>query len=233
MNGVKLTTARRPILTVGEIALRNKKLGNITCVSGSTASAFNEATEGTEEKGFLNTVGYGTFECKSENPCKVKNTRGAEVEGIHATAEAPPEPAGTEAHETGISSLPWTGELTERETAITQVLTKHVKLWIVFPPNTVGTGSGCLGTEVEVEDREGKTEKAEGDELAPVWLNGTKNGLKGSNEVFEGEEGLTEKGFPRTGRLSSPQVGPFYVKSNSFMRTGGLGGGWELVTVEF
>jgi hypothetical protein len=45
------------------------------------------------------------------------------------------------------------------------------------------------------EEAEGPTEseKEAGYELAPLWLNGNKNGLKPSHEVFEGEIGLTEK----------------------------------------
>jgi hypothetical protein len=164
-NGVRGINPK-PTIAAGELTLHAGTIGNVTCNTDVMGQAHIETTEGSE-KGLLNTVGYNTYECKSAKPCKVKNTKGEEVEGTYATAEAPPEPAGTEAHETGISSLPWTGEFIERETEKRQVLMKHVKVWIVFPPNTVGTGSGCLGTEVEAEDREGKTEKEEGYELAP------------------------------------------------------------------
>jgi hypothetical protein len=104
---------------------------------------------------------------------------------------------------------------------------RHVKLWIVFPPNTVGTGSGCLGTEIEVETLEGKTEKEKGYELAPEWVNGIVNGLKPSHTLFNGEE--PEKGFPKTGRLKSPQVGDGFLTAPALRN--GRGGGWELITV--
>jgi hypothetical protein len=160
----------------------------------------------------------------------VKNTKGEEVEGIYLTAESPPEPAGTEAHPTGITSLPWTGELIERETGIQQVLTRHVKIWAAFPPNTVGKGPGCNGVEVPFEEMEGPTEKEAGYELAPLWLNGAVNALKPSHEEFNGEFGLTEKGFPQTGRLKSP-VGDGFLEAPK-LTNGGLSGGWELVNAE-
>jgi hypothetical protein len=164
------------------------------CNNVETGQAFNETTEGTE-KGFLNTVGYMTFECKGEGTeCTVTNTKGEKVEGDYLTAEAPPVVSGTEAHIAGITSLPWTGEFIEREEGKRQVLTKHVKLWIVLPPNTVGTGLGCLGTELQFETLEGKTEKEAGDELAPIWVNGFKNGLKPSHcPEFRGEAGPHRK----------------------------------------
>jgi hypothetical protein len=160
----------------------------------------------------------------------VKNTKGEEVEGIFATAEAPPEPAGSEAHPTGITSLPWTGELIERETNITQVLTHHVKIFLVSPPVTVGVGN-CQGLGLPFEDAEGTTEKEAGYELAPIWVNGTRNGLKPSFSVFEGESGLTEKGFPQTGRLKSG-VGDGFTTTPTRLVIGGLGGGWELITAD-
>jgi hypothetical protein len=221
----------KPVIVAGTITLHNFLFGNLTCNSVATDQAFNETTEGTE-KGFLNTVGYMSYECQMESGaerCAVKNTRGEPEEGIYLTAEAPPVVKGTEIHNAGITSLPWTGELIERETEKTQVLTKHVKLWLVLPPNTVGRGGGCAGTELEFEDREGPAEKAEGYELAPIWVNGSRNGLKPSHGEFQGDEGLTEKGFPTTGRLISPTIGETFVGGPK-LTIGGLNGGWELVS---
>jgi hypothetical protein len=189
---------------------------------------YNETTEGTE-KGLESTTSFTTYECIGAAQCKVKNTKGEEVEGNYVTAESPPEPAGTEAHPTGISSLPWTGEAIERETGIRQILTHHMRAWFVNPPATVGKGA-CQGIEIPFEEKEGPTEKEEGYELAPVILNGSKNGLKPSGGEFLGETGVTEKGFPITGKLKS-EVGPGFVTSTKLIN-GGLKGGWELVTVQ-
>jgi hypothetical protein len=85
-----------------------------------------------------------------------------------------------------------------------------------------GEGEGCNkvgGTETAFETKEGAEEKKAGDELAPKLVNGVKNGLTPSKEVFEGEK--TEKsGAPETGRLISPAVGPGYV-SGSLISAGG------------
>lgn len=229
INGRKLTTVREPAIAFGGITLHNTTLGDLTCENMVAGVAFNEKTEGTE-KGFENTTGYTTFNCKAAVPCKVKNTKGEEVEGIYATAESPPEPAGTEAHATGVSSLPWTGEVIERETGVRQILTHKVKVWIVVPPATVGKGN-CLGLELPFEDQEGTTEKENGYELAPVTVNGSRNGLKPSHGEFLGETGLTEKGFPETGRLKSPAVGDGFTTAPKLI-SGGLKGAWELVTAE-
>jgi hypothetical protein len=170
-----------------------------------------------------------TYECKAERPCKVKNTKGEEVEGIYATAEAPPVVNGTEIHNAGITSLPWTGEVIEREAGVPQILTHHVKIWIVLPPTSVGTGEGCMGSEVPFEAMEGEAEKAEGDELAALTVNGSRNGLKPSHNELRGEEGKTEKGFPKTGRLISPSAGPGYITAAKLI-TGGANGSWEFVS---
>src|SRR5262249_31387198 len=166
-----------------------------------------ETTEATE-KGFLNTTAYSTFNCKAVSPtaqCKVKNTRGEETEGVYATAYGPPVIVpGPFANETGVSSLPWTGELIEREEGRRQVLTHKMEIWIVLPP--IGEGAGCVGGQIPFEAREGKTEKEAGYEFAPIWVNGAKNGLKPSHEEFLAETGLTEKEFPITGRLTSPNA---------------------------
>jgi hypothetical protein len=237
-NGVKENSARKPAITVGAIRLHNGILGDLECQNMFAGVTYNENTEGTE-KGLTTTTGYGTFNCVAAAPCKVKNTKGEEVEGIYLTAESPPEPAGTEAHPTGITSLPWMGEVIERETGRLQMLTHHVKIWEVLPPETVGKGLNCLGLEVAFEDLEGPTEKEAGYELAPIWVNGTKNGLKPSHEEFLGETGQTEKGreFPVTGKLKSRTenggtIGDGFLASRPSLITGGLGGGWELITVE-
>jgi hypothetical protein len=88
-----------------------------------------------------------------------------------------------------------------------------------------------LGTELEFEDREGATEKNEGFELAPIWINGSHNGLKPSHGEFHGAEGKTEKGFPQTGMLNSPEVGPGFVTGPK-LTIGDLDGSWELVTIQ-
>jgi hypothetical protein len=230
VNGIKVTKTPKPVIASGGITLENTIIGAMACNSATTGQAFNETTEGTE-KGFLDSTGYMTFECQAANSCKVHNTKGEEVEGVYLTAEAPPVVKGTEMHNAGITSLPWTGEFIEREEGKRQVLTKHVKLWLVLPPESVGKGVGCVGTELELETLEGKTEKERGYELAPLWLNGTKNGLKPSHSEFLGDEGITEKEAPITGRLKSPQVGDFSLTAKKLV-SGGLGAGWELVTAE-
>jgi hypothetical protein len=227
LNGIKLTSTRRPIVIAGNIQLHNGTLGNLTCNTVFTADAYNETTEGTE-KGLESTLGYMTYECRSENMCKVKNTKGEEVEGIYSTADAPPL-SGTEAHETGISSLPWTGEGIEREEGKRQILTHNLVLWIVLPPSAVGTGLGCLGSEIQCEGQETTLEK-EGP--SPILVNGSKNGLKPAHLEFKGEEGLTEKGFPVTGRMFCPAVGSDAYFTATKLFWGGLGGNWELVSLE-
>jgi hypothetical protein len=87
--------------------------------------------------------------------------------------------------------------------------------------------------EVPLEEGEDATQKAEGDEPAPVWANGSKNGLKPSHSEFDGELGKTEKGFPKTGRLIGPppEYEPFYATAESLV-SGGANGAWELITIE-
>jgi hypothetical protein len=139
---------------------------------------------------------------------------------------------GTEAHNTGITSLPWTGEFIERETGFLQLLSHHVKWWVVFPPPSIGTGTGCIGTEFAFEEREGATEKGEGDELAQLAQNGARNGLHPSKFVFEGQAGKTEKGFAQTGRLiGEPGIGPLYLKAPDLF-IGSAAGFFELISWE-
>jgi hypothetical protein len=229
-NTTKLATAKEATITFGGLTLENPTLEKLTCQTIFTGREWNETTEGTE-KGLSSTTDYETFECKAGAACKVKNTKGEEVEGIFATAEAPPVAEGTEAHLTGISSLPWTGEVIEREEGKKQILTHHVKIWFVFPPPSVGKGPGCLGTEIPAEDKEGAKEKEEGDQWAPLTINGSSSGLKPGHSESHGEEGKTEKGFPESGRLISETVGPVYVKATKLV-TGGAKGAWELMTAE-
>jgi hypothetical protein len=229
-NETKITKAKESTITFGAITLENPTLEKLTCQTILTGLEWNETTEGTE-KGLLSTTDYETFECKAGAPCKVKNTKGEEVEGIFATAETPPVAEGTEAHVTGISSLPWTGEAIEREENKQQILIHHVKIWYVFPPPSVGKGPGCLGTEIPAEDREGAKEKAEADEWAPLEVNGNKMGLRPSHMESHGEEGKTEKGFPEAGRLVSEAVGPVFSTIGKLV-IGGAKGSWELMTFE-
>jgi hypothetical protein len=219
-NGVMIGRMKVPTITFtgnfsfgGPITLENETFHSLECLTRLAGFEWNETTEGTE-KGLSSTTGFITYQCKAEIPCKVTNTKGEEVEGIFVTAEAPPVAEGTEAHDTGITSLPWTGEFIERETGVTQLLSHHVKWWVVFPPPSVGLGVGCMGTELAFEEREGATEKEEGDELAQLAQNGAKNGTKPSKFVFEGQAGKTEKGFPQTGRLIGEHGGaPLYLKA--------------------
>jgi hypothetical protein len=79
-------------------------------------------------------------------------------------AEGNPELHSERGHKTGNTSLPWSGELTEKEAGRVFV-THNVKVWIVEPLGTEmgGTrkGPGCIlgGDEVPFEGREGTTEK--------------------------------------------------------------------------
>jgi hypothetical protein len=107
--------------------------------------------------------------------------------------------------------------LTEKEpqagVTIFSTLTHKVKVWLVVPLGTEmgggGVGPGCVlgGSEIAFEDKEGQTEKAEGLEEEPRFLNGLgHNGLSPSHDVFEGEK--TEKsGAFETGALES-SLGP-------------------------
>jgi hypothetical protein len=153
--------SREPAVTVDEITLHNKQLSPVACHNAVSSVTYNEFTEGTE-KGFQNSTGYTTYACESPaSACKVTNTKGEEVEGTYLTAESPPVVTGTEAHATGISSLPWTGELIERETGKRQVLTHHVKLWMVIPPEPPGKGGGCIGVESRSKIRKATAKKKE------------------------------------------------------------------------
>jgi hypothetical protein len=203
INGHLATTKHESAFAFGPITLHNAILENLNCENFSAGQTWNEEVSGTE-RGFLTTTGYGTWECKATTPVKVKNARGEEQEGIFATAEEPPEAKTEKAHKKGASSLPWTGELTEKEAGKLFVLTHGVKVWIVIPLCTeeggTGKGGGCLlaGNEIPFED----DSAVAGAELEPKSVNGVKNGLSPSKADFEGEK--TEKnGLPETGRLES------------------------------
>jgi hypothetical protein len=240
VNGKPLELKHEPGFSFGKIELKNAELKTITCENFVAGFSWNEVKEGTE-RGFGETTGYATWECKGAMPCIVTNENGVEKEGTFVSAEGPPTFLGTEkkARRTGNSSLPWTGELTEKEPAAGVkarfVLSHHVKTWIVVPVDQKlggpGKGSGCEvlgGNEIPFEDEEGATEKAAGDELAPRTVNGTKNGLNPSHGVFAGEK--TEKsGAPETGRLISPTFGPGYTTGE--LVTGGATV-FELATAE-
>src|SRR5262249_44628743 len=85
-NGAKLGIAHEPFLLYGAITQENATLGKITCQTVIAGKVWNETTEGTE-KGLASIPGFSTENCKAETPCRVKNTRGEEVEGIYLTAE--------------------------------------------------------------------------------------------------------------------------------------------------
>jgi hypothetical protein len=160
-NSVKAGPAAsaHPVIAVGRITLNNSQLIALSCENAVASVVYNEFTEGTE-KGFQKSNGYTTYACEGGG-CTVTNTKGEEVEATYLTAEAPPIAVGTEAHETGISSLPWTGELIERETGKRQVLTHHVKLWMVIPPEPPGKGGGCIGVESRSKIRKATAKKKE------------------------------------------------------------------------
>jgi hypothetical protein len=231
INGKKIGTTKEPVLSYGELELKNKTLHNFKCQNFVAGDAWNETTEGTE-KAFEETVGFTTYNCAAEISCEVKNTKGEEVPGYFASAEGPATATGKK---TGVSSLPWSGEITEKEGSL-GVLTHNVKVWVVLAP--VGIGLGCLGTEYLYEDKtSGATEKPAINELFPLAIDGAKSGLHPSHGELRGEEGLEEsegkviKGA-RTGRLES-SLGPAYTAGTLWV-TGAKheGAAFELVTAE-
>jgi hypothetical protein len=216
INGVKAGTKHELGFAFGKILLTSAALPNLECENFSADNSWNEVKEGTE-RGFEETTGFSTWECKTAAPCQVLNERGIRKEGIFITAEEPPEVHSEKAHHNGDTSLPWNGELIEKEpeTGVVNkyVLTHHIKVWIVVPLGTemggTGVGEGCAfgGHEIAFFD----TEK-EGLELAPKTVNGSKNGLTPSHGVFEGKK--TEKdGALETGGLDSELGAAFYTGS--------------------
>jgi hypothetical protein len=238
INYAKAGTKHEPGFAFGAITLENKTLKNLTCQNFSANFAWNEVKEGTE-RGFGETTGYSTWECKSEAVCEVTNENGVKKEGVFATAEGPPSLTPTEkARHTGNTSLPWTEELTEKEGNRKEffVLTHHVKVWIDIPVakslGGPGEGPGCAllgGKEIAFEEQEGPTEKAACAELAPKTVNGAGNGLGPSHAVFAGEKGKTEKGPPETGCLTSKEFGEAFT-TGSLVTAGSTD--FELVTAE-
>src|SRR5262249_39186455 len=89
VNAKTLPTEREPFTMFSLITHQNKVLRNITCAMIGEGVVWNERTEGTE-KGLAETSQFSNAQCKAEQPCKVKNTKGEEEEGIYLTAEAPP-----------------------------------------------------------------------------------------------------------------------------------------------
>src|SRR5271167_1849213 len=185
INGKAAETKHEPGIAYGQIELKNAELKTITCKNFAAGSSWNEVKEGTE-RGFQNTVGYSTWECKAALPCEVTNENGVKKEGTFASAEGPPTLVTEKARRSGNTTLPWTGELIEKEKQ-RYVLTHHVKVFIVVPLNKSvggpGEGAGCEllgGNEIPFEDQEGTAEKAAGDELSPKTVNGLKNGLSPS-----------------------------------------------------
>jgi hypothetical protein len=79
--------------------------------------------------------------------------------------------------ERGASSLPWKKELVEPKAGDRRVKTLGVKMTIVLPPPC---GPGEIPFEEETEG---------GRPLSPKIVNGVKNGLNPSHEVFEGKVG--------------------------------------------
>jgi hypothetical protein len=210
-NGRLLTTKHESAFAFGPITLTNAILPPLKCQNFSAGQTWNEVVNGTE-RGFLQTTGYGTWECLATGGpppavpgVKVKNARGETQEGIFATAEQPPESKTEKGHKAGATSLPWTGELTEKEAGKLFVLTHSVKVWIVIPLCTeeggTGVGEGCLlaGDEIPFED----STTVPGAELEPMSVNGVKNGLTPSKAVFEGpkteKNGQVETGFLESG----------------------------------
>jgi hypothetical protein len=235
LNGRKFGATKEPVLSYGEIELKNKMLHNLKCQYFLGGRVWDETTEGTE-KSLEETVGYTDYHCVAEVPCKVANTKGEKVEGIYLTAEEPATAAGKK---TGVSSLPWSAELTEKE-GFLGVLTHNVKVWLVLPPT--GEGLGCLGTEFLFEDKtSSESEKPSINELFPLAVNGVKNGTRPSHVEFRGEEGLEETEGQNgkevtkpaeTGRLES-SAGPLYM-SGILWITGAKnqGASFELVSAE-
>jgi hypothetical protein len=236
INGAPATTKHEPGFSFGKITLKNSEIKELTCENFAATTAWNEVKEGTE-RGFEETTGYGTWECKAALKCETTNENGAKKEATFASAEGPPSLAPTEktkARRSGNTSLPWTGELIEKEKQ-NYVLTHNVKVWIVIPLDKSlggpGEGNGCEligGNELLFEDQSGATEKEIGDELAPKTVNGTKNGLFPSHGIFAGEK--TEKdGAFETGRLVSKLFGPGFT-SGELVSAGSTD--FELVTAQ-
>jgi hypothetical protein len=240
MNGKAVTSKHQLGLSFGRIELHNGVLGNLECKTFISSQVWNEGTE----RGVEETNGYGTSKCASALPCEVTNERGVKKEGIFLSAEGPPDLATGKARRNGNTSLPWLGELTEKQNAKKEgrdfILMHDVKLWEVIPLGTemggegVGPECGPLGgQEIPFEDMEGASEKAAGDELEPLYVNGTKNGLTPSHVKFEGEKTETEKSAgegapPETGKLESSKVGAAYLTGSLFA----AGANFELMLVK-
>jgi hypothetical protein len=251
INGVRATTRHEPVFSFGKLTYNEVTLKELTCENFFAGSVWNEVRGGIE-RGFGETTGYMTWECKAAQPCRVTNENGASKEGIFFTAEGPPSytEKGTEkiARHTGNTSLPWPQELTEKAGNEKEafVITKHIKLWFDIPMGREnggpGEGLGCVllgGKEVPFEDREGAKEIEEGYQLSPATVNGIGNGLSPSKAEFRGTKGCkstscTEKGdVPETGRLFNPSgvFGEFFITGTLVGPAGA--NDFELVTAQF
>jgi hypothetical protein len=237
INGVRAGTKHEPTFSFGKITLKNAELKELTCENFAASSVWNEVAEGTE-RGFGETTGYSTWECKAALPCDVTNENGVTKEGVFATAEGPPSLTSEKARRTGNTSLPWTAELTEKEGNRKEFFTEthHIKVYIVVPVNKSlggpGTGAGCEllgGDEIPFENEEGLTEKVAGYELKPKVPAGIGNGLSPSHILFAGEKGFAEKGYPETGQLHNKTFGNAYI-TGELVSAGQAD--FELVTAE-
>jgi hypothetical protein len=236
IDGKLAQTEHEPTLSSGIVELKNAQLKPITCREFLGGSVWNES-----EKGFEETEAFTTWKCTAALPCQVTNEAGVTKEGTSLSAEGPPtfSEEKKEARRTGNTSLPWQGELTEKEPATgvkaKYLLTKHVKIWVVVPLDKSvggpGEGPGCElmgGSEIPFEDQEGPTEKVAGNELAPKTVAGARDGLHPSHEVFNGEK--TEKSSaPETGRLWSQELLAGYF-DGELLDSGAVD--YELLTAE-
>jgi hypothetical protein len=167
-NGVKLTTLKQGLINYGKIELTNPVLHNIVCENLASGFIWNES-----EKALFITEGYTTYDCEA-SPTKCP--------GVFATAEMPVEVSERlnsksekeVVAQRGPTTLPWSGEaveVTEGVEKLKKIKTHGIKVTIVAP---------CFSLEVPFEG-----------ELEPIAVNGSKNGLKASEVVFEGEGGKT------------------------------------------
>jgi hypothetical protein len=175
-NGVKLTTVKQGLVNYGQIELQNATLGNIKCENLASGFIWNES-----EKALFIEEGYTTYDCvATPTPCP----------GVFATAELPVEVSERlnkksekeVVAQRGPTTLPWSGEaieVTEGVETFRKIKTNGIKVTIVAP---------CFSLEVPFEGA-----------LEPIAINGTRNGLKASEVVFEGKGG-------KTGHLTAPSL---------------------------
>src|SRR5271167_4062343 len=68
INGKLAEAKHEPTFSYGKVEFKNAVLKTITCQNFLAGSSWNEVKEGTE-RGFQNTIGYSTWECKATLPC--------------------------------------------------------------------------------------------------------------------------------------------------------------------